>query len=230
MKRTLSVTWLVLICFLISNISTPLVAAVRNGDTPSRSTPFAAQISSPTSADEARLQQFELSLDYLRQQYRIPGLSAAIVNNGQLIWERGFGFQDVGHRIPATPETPYRIASLTKTFASMLVMKCVEQGTLNLDTPISNYTAAIPERSATVRHVFTHTSENPPGANYHYSGNRYASLTPVVDACAGRPSREVLATTILDRLGMWDSVPGQDMEFPSAEDAALFSPETLQRY
>jgi CubicO group peptidase (beta-lactamase class C family) len=183
-----------------------------------------------TSADGARLLQFEQSLDALRQQYKIPGLSAAIVNNGRIVWERGYGFQDIGNNIPATPDTPYRIASLTKTFASMLLMKCVEQGRLNLDSPIISYTFAILEPGVTVRHLFTHTSENPPGAYYRYNGNRFASLTPVVDACAGQPFRAALAKTILDPLEMRDSVPGQDMEFPTEQAAALFTPDTLQRY
>ena len=78
--------------------------------------------------DRERLAQFQQSLDSLRRQYGIPGLSAAIVNNGQIIWEAGFGFQDVENQIPATPDTPYRTASITKTFASMLLMKCVSSG------------------------------------------------------------------------------------------------------
>lgn len=183
-----------------------------------------------TADDEERLGQFEQSLEELRQQYGIPGLSAAIINNGQIIWENGFGFQDVGNAIPATPDTPYRIASLTKTFASTLVMRCVEQGSVNLDNQINGYTNQIPEWNATLRHVFTHTSENPPGSFFRYSGNRFAALTTVIDACTGEPFRKVLANTILDRLEMKDSVPGQDMEFPSADTAALFTPETLQRY
>src|SRR4051794_18249797 len=76
--------------------------------------------------DRQRLDQFQQSLDSLRRQYAIPGLSAAIVSNGRIIWEKGFGFQDVENQIPATPDTPYRTASITKTFASMLLMKCVE--------------------------------------------------------------------------------------------------------
>jgi CubicO group peptidase (beta-lactamase class C family) len=210
-----------------------LVLALLFGESHFPSNIFAQQggtVGPVTPDDEERLQQFEQSLDALRQQYRIPGLSAAIVNNGRIVWERGYGFQDVGNRIPATPDTPYRIASLTKTFSSMLLMKCVEQGNLHLDSLISNYTRAIPEPYATVRHVLTHTSENPPGAYYRYNGNRFAALTPVVDTCTGQPFRQALATTILDRLEMRDSVPGQDLESPSTEMAALFTPETLQRY
>jgi len=182
-------------------------------------------------ADQQRLTQFQQSLDSLRRQYGIPGLSAAIVSNGQIIWEAGFGFQDVENQIPATPNTPYRTASITKTFASMLLMRCVERGTLNLDAPIRNYTSAIADARVTVRHLFTHTSQSsPPGEKYLYSGDRYSYLTPVVDSCSGQTFREALAKTILDRLEMKDSVPGQDMEFPNAQTAAMFTPETLDRY
>jgi CubicO group peptidase (beta-lactamase class C family) len=181
-------------------------------------------------ADAARLAQFEQSLDGLRQQYRIPGLSAAIVNNGRIVWAKGYGFQDIGNHIPATPDTPYRIASLTKTFASMLLMKCVEQGNLDLENAIINYTTAITEPGVTIRHLFTHTSESPPGAYFRYNGNRFAALTSVVDSCAGQPFRAALASRILDPLEMLDSVPGQDLEFPTAQVASLFTPETLQRY
>jgi CubicO group peptidase (beta-lactamase class C family) len=181
--------------------------------------------------DRERLAQFQQSLDSLRRQYGIPGLSAAIVNNGQIIWEAGFGFQDVENQIPATTDTPYRTASITKTFASMLLMKCVERGVLNLDTPIRNYTSGIADSRVTVRHLFTHTSQSsPPGESYLYSGDRYNYLTPVVESCTGQTFREAMAKTILDRLAMNDSVPGQDMEFPAAQTAALFTPEALQRY
>jgi len=191
----------------------------------------AVPVNLTAAGDEARLAQFEQALESLRRQYNIPGLSAAVVSDRRIIWDKGFGFQDVENGIPATPDTPYRTASLTKTFASMLLMRCVEQGTLNLDTPIRNYTSGISEPGVTVRHLFTHTSQGtPPGQRFIYSGDRYNFLTPVVEACRGQSFREALAKDILDRLEMWDSVPGQDMEFPSPQAAALFTPETLLRY
>src|SRR5688572_2928259 len=187
--------------------------------------------SGASAADRERLAQFQQSLDSLRRQYGIPGLSAVVVNNGQIIWETGLGYADVENQIPARPDTPYRTASITKTFASMLVMRCVERGDLNLNTAARNYTSGITDSRITLRHLFTHTSQSsPPGESYLYNGNRYSLLTPAVDVCAGQAFREALAKTILEPLGMNDSVPGQDMEFPSASAAAPFTTETLQRY
>jgi uncharacterized protein (TIGR03437 family) len=158
-------------------------------------------------------------------------LSAAIVKNQQIIWEKGYGYADIANGIAAQPDTPYLIASLTKAFTSMLLMHCVEQGTLNLDDPIRKYTAAIPDAGVTVRHVLTHTSESkPPGEAYHYNGNRFGALGSVVDSCQGTPFRLALASSILDRLDLSDTMPGKDTGNPYPALAASFTPEALARY
>jgi len=72
------------------------------------------------------LASFEVELEVLRQELKIPGLSAAVVKDGQLVWARGLGFADVENRIPATPETPYYLASVTKPFAALVVMQLVQ--------------------------------------------------------------------------------------------------------
>ena len=94
---------------------------------------------------------------------------------------------------------------------------------------MSRYTAAIPESEATVRHVLTHTSQAPPGTAYRYDGNRFAALTAVVTACHGKPFRQALAE-ILDRAAMTSSVPGHDLEQPTAALAALFDTSATARY
>jgi CubicO group peptidase (beta-lactamase class C family) len=184
---------------------------------------------SPSELD-SRIARLDASLDVLRRVYSIPSLSAAVVFEQRIIWERGFGFQDIARRVSARPDTPYRTASLTKTFTSALLMQCVEQRTLSLDEPIRQYTAGIPEQGATVRHVLTHTSEGGPGSRFHYNGDRYAELTPVVERCTGEPFRLALARRVLDRLAMRDSVPGQDLDSPTPSLRQMFDAGTLERY
>ena len=159
-----------------------------------------------------RIALFVRYVEPLRLQAGIPGLSAAVVVNGRIVWEQGFGFADVDGRVAATPDTPYRIASLTKTFSSVLLMQCVQAGTLSLDTPIRTYTSGVPDAAATVRHVVSMTSDAPPGSRYRYDGDRFATLTSVVQACTSEPYRIALASRILNRVGMIDSVPGQDRD------------------
>jgi len=142
---------------------------------------------------------------------------------------KGLGFQDRESRVVARPDTLYDIASLTKTFTSTLLMQCVERRTLSLDDLMSRYTTAIPEANATVRHVLTHTSQGSPGAVFRYDGNRFAALTAVVAACHGKLFRLALAD-LLDRSAMTVSVPGHDLEQPTAALASLFDQSTLARY
>ena len=87
----------------------------------------------------ARRDRLAAELEDLRAALKIPGLSAAVVKDGQVVWAAGLGFADLEARAPATEHTTYRIASLTKTFASTLVLRLVEQGKLDLDAPMSKF-------------------------------------------------------------------------------------------
>ena len=184
----------------------------------------------PTQDVDAASALFERYVVALGRIVHVPGLSGIILRDGRPVWQRGFGFADVDGRVAATPDTLDDIASLTKTFTSTLLLHCVERGTLSLDEPIARYSTAIPEPAATIRHVLTHTSQGTPGATYRYDGDRFAALTSVVDACHGRPFRQALATSILDRAAMTGSVPGHDLDQPPPSLAALFDAPTLARY
>ena len=179
--------------------------------------------------DDARIALFERYAESLRRATHVPGVSGIIIRDGRTVWLKGWGFQDIESRVVATPDTLYDIASLTKTFTSTLLLQCVERRTLSLDDPMSRYTTAIPEANATVRHVLTHTSQGSPGAVYRYDGNRFAALTAVVAACHGKPFRLALAD-MLDQVAMTSSVPGHDLEQPTAALASLFDVSTLARY
>jgi CubicO group peptidase (beta-lactamase class C family) len=179
---------------------------------------------------EQRIMLFTRYLESLRVQAGIPGLSAAITSNERIIWEGGLGFADMEARVAAAPHTPYRIASITKTATSTLLMQCVEEGRLNLDAPIRTYTTAVPDANATVRQVLAMASDATAGSTYRYDGDRFAALTPVVEACTGVSYRVALARQILDRIGMSDSVPGQDLEAVTDAASSAFDLSTLTRY
>lgn len=189
----------------------------------------AAVVAQPAGDREQRLALFTRYLEPLRIQAGIPGLSAAITAGGRIIWEGGAGFADVEARVAAAPHTPYPIASITKTMTSALLMQCVDEGRLNLDAPMRSYTTAVPDPNATVRQVLAMASDAAAGSAYRYDGDRFVSLTPVVEACTGTTYRVALATRILDRAGMSESVPGHDLEAASAA-SATFDQTTLMRY
>lgn len=168
---------------------------------------------------DPRLDQFGRDLDQLRNKQKIPGLSAAVLREQRVTWAKGFGWQDRERQIAATSDTPYRIASLTKTFSSTLLMQLFEQGKLNLEAPIRDFVPIttrlyheIKDNDVRIRHVFSHTSEGWPGENYRYNGSRFVALTYVIEQLSGKSFRDLLAANILDKLAMTRSVPGQDAE------------------
>ncbi len=67
------------------------------------------------------------------RRWMIPGLSLAVVRDGQIICARGFGLADIAAARPATEQTVYPLASITKIFTATAVMLLVEDGVLELD-------------------------------------------------------------------------------------------------
>jgi len=172
----------------------------------------------------------ESYLESLRAQAGIPGMSAALVQDGQIVWERGFGFQNQESRVRATPDTPYPIADISQTLASVLVLQCAEQRRLGIDDPVRRYGGAVPEPSATLRQVLGHASAGAPGESFHYDPERYSQLTQVVETCIPQPYRKSVAVNVLERLAMKDSVPGRDLVDPGVLTERLFADEILDRY
>jgi CubicO group peptidase (beta-lactamase class C family) len=162
----------------------------------------------------------ESYLEALRLQAGIPGMSAAVVRDGEVAWDRGFGYENVAARVRATPDTPYLVGDVAETFAAVLLLQCVEQRRLTLDDPIDTYGLTAPEPSATVRQLLSHTP--PVTGGFAYSPARYSHLTEVMEWCAPQPFRKSVAHRILNRLAMTDSVPGTDWK-----DPAFTLPEAL---
>ncbi|HEX5886929.1 MAG TPA: serine hydrolase domain-containing protein [Pyrinomonadaceae bacterium] len=101
--------------------------------------------------------------DYIRAEMKtqqIPGLSLAVINNGEIVLARGYGLANVEHQAPVKPETIFQSGSVGKQFTAAAVMLLVEDGKLNLDDKLTKYIANSPEswNKITVRHLLTHTS------------------------------------------------------------------------
>lgn len=173
---------------------------------------------------------FEAYLEPLRQQAGIPGLSAAILLDGDLVWERGYGFANQETRVRATPDTPYLIADLSQTFAAVLLLQCAEQRRLQLDEPVRTYGLVLPESSVTMRHLLSHSSAGLPGTTFRYDPARFAQLTRLVEHCIPQPYRKSVSHRILEHLAMQDSVPGTDLADPQIVPEEAYTPAQLERY
>jgi CubicO group peptidase (beta-lactamase class C family) len=94
---------------------------------------------------------------------RIPGLTLAVARNGAVVKLQGYGFANLEHEVPATPDTVFELASVTKQFTATAIMLLAEEGKLRLDDPITWHILRAPEtwKGITVRHLLTHTGGLP---------------------------------------------------------------------
>lgn len=96
---------------------------------------------------------------------RLPGMSVAVVYGDSVVFARGYGYADVERKVPATPETVYRVASISKCFTATMLMQLRDAGRVRLDDPVGEYLPAFhlehPQPGAppiTLRELATHTS------------------------------------------------------------------------
>src|ERR1044072_7260449 len=100
----------------------------------------------------------------LGHKYRQFNGIALVAENGKVIYKQGFGMANMEWEIPNTPETKFRLGSITKQFTSMLILQLVEQGKIKLDAKLSDY---LPDYrkdiggKVTIHHLLTHTSGIP---------------------------------------------------------------------
>jgi CubicO group peptidase (beta-lactamase class C family) len=94
-------------------------------------------------------------------QPRSPGASVMIIKDGKIALAKGYGLADVEKKVPCTPDTNFRLASVTKQFTAMSVLILAERKRLSLDEPLTDFFPEFPAygRQITVRHLLTHTSD-----------------------------------------------------------------------
>jgi CubicO group peptidase (beta-lactamase class C family) len=131
--------------------------------------------------------------DYVARQmkeFHLPGLSLAVVKDGKVVKAQGYGMADVRRGVPVTPETVFKIGSVSKQFIATGVMLLVRDARVALDDPIVKYLDAPPEswKTITIRHLLTHTAglvRESPG----FDANRTQSDADVLRAAYAVPLR-----------------------------------------
>src|SRR6266536_1738141 len=106
---------------------------------------LAAGLNSSICAQDVRSTKVD---DYIKaemQRQHIPGLSLAVVKDGQVILAKGYGFANVEHQVPVKPETIFQSGSMGKQFTATAVMMLVEAGKLSLSDPITKFFSDAPE-------------------------------------------------------------------------------------
>jgi serine beta-lactamase-like protein LACTB len=88
----------------------------------------------------------------------VPGISVAVVQNGQPVWSAGFGMSDLEDSAPATSSTLYRLGSISKPITAVAILQLYERGKLDLDAPVQKYCPAFPQKDSpiTSRQLLAH--------------------------------------------------------------------------
>jgi CubicO group peptidase (beta-lactamase class C family) len=113
------------------------------------------------------------------EEQHIPGLAIGIVQNGQLVYARGFGVMEMGKTArPVTTQTLFHMASITKPFVATSLMQLWEQRKVDLDAPVKRYVPYFQLRDVraaaiTVRQMLTHTSGMPDVSGYEWNKPQY---------------------------------------------------------
>ncbi len=106
------------------------------------------------------------AIDALLAEYAgpaVPGASVIVIRDGRVILRRAYGMADLGRRVAATPETDYRLASVSKQFTAMAIMLLARDEKVRYDQPVREILPELPAaaQGVTVRHLLNHTSGLP---------------------------------------------------------------------
>ena len=170
-------------------------------------------------------------------EQRLPSVAAAVFRRNEILWQDAHGFADVGAQRVTSPETQYRIGSITKTFTAVLVLQLRDAGELSLDDPLTD---VVPEsaHAPTLGRMLAHASglqrEPPgeiwetmrlpsreelvagtadaeqllaPGSWWHYSNLAYALLGEVVARKTGGSWEDALRERVLEPLELARTTP-----------------------
>ncbi|HEV2130131.1 MAG TPA: serine hydrolase domain-containing protein, partial [Longimicrobiaceae bacterium] len=96
----------------------------------------------PAQTPDRRADRFEdvrAIIRHVMQENELPSVVVAVAKDGRILWEEGFGLADRERQIPATPQTPYSLASISKPMTATAIMMLAEQGRIDLDRPVDDY-------------------------------------------------------------------------------------------
>jgi CubicO group peptidase (beta-lactamase class C family) len=189
---------------------------------------FGLRASAQSLAPSLTFSLFERYLESLRLQAGIPGMSALILQDGVVVWERGFGRSDIERSFDATPFTPYQIGGLSETIgATLLLKKCIDERGGTLNEPVGLWNPFVADPAATLAHSIAHVAQT--GA-YKYDPSRFAAITPAIETCSGMSYPRLVAEEVFSQFGLTDSVPGTAFATPTIQDVQQFGLPNLSRY
>jgi len=166
--------------------------------------------------------------------WNIPGLAISITDKNRLLRVATYGYSDVESELSVRPKTMWEIGSISKSFASIVLMQLHDEHRVDLRRPVTEYLPWLNVKSRyepiTLHHLLTHTAgiimgtesrlagvpeilalsetetSTPPGEHFYYSNVGYKIIGQVIEEVLGRSCDKAIQERIFDPLGMNDSV------------------------
>jgi CubicO group peptidase (beta-lactamase class C family) len=153
---------------------------------------------------------------------KLPGAAVVVLRDGTLVHSKAYGLARLDTAAPNTTRTRLRLASVSKSFTALMVLKLVEQGRLRLEDTLEPYVPGVNGGDKiTIAHLLSHTAGMPdfmgfeqaaklprdgaPGERLNYSNLGYSALGRVIEKASGKSYEAFLHEAILDPLGMKDT-------------------------
>jgi CubicO group peptidase (beta-lactamase class C family) len=167
-----------------------------------------------------------------QRKKRLPAIAAAVLRDGELIWESAIGAADVEAGVDATPDTQFRVGSITKTFTAVAIMQLRDAGKLDLEDTLDMHVEGAAHKPS-IRRLLSHASGLqretqddswltlrfapadelletfekaemvlPSGARFHYSNLAYALLGIVVERVSGMPYMDYVRERLFGPVGL----------------------------
>ncbi|MDH7461489.1 serine hydrolase [Chitinophagaceae bacterium 26-R-25] len=177
-----------------------------------------------TASNASIAAKLETNIPALMQRDYIPGLTAAYIQDGKLVWQRNYGVANAKTKTPVTDSTLFEAASLTKVVTAYAALKLVDAHQLDLDKPLNaylgnNYEVGSDQRITmiTARRVLSHSAGFPnwrnegdsllpinfaPGERFSYSGEGFVYLAKVLEKLTGKSYEMLIEQTVFKPLGM----------------------------
>jgi CubicO group peptidase (beta-lactamase class C family) len=174
-----------------------------------------------SSSDQELVEDLSTFIPAQMRAAKVPGLSIALIRDGEIIWVDGFGVTNSITRKPVSGDTVFEAASISKAIAAYAALGLVERGVLTLDEPVNHYLsrpwlpASAYAEQITLRQLLSHTSglSNqvnpvnksilfPPGERYEYSGVGFLYLQEVMEQATGKPLEQIAQELVFKPLEM----------------------------
>jgi len=148
-------------------------------------------------------QKLEVLLPKIMDEYFVPGVAVALIQNGEVSYQSGFGHSDLSRNKRVNTSTGFNVGSISKSIAAWGVMRLVEQGKLSLDAPVEKYlkrwhlpTSKFDISGVTIRRLLSHTAGLP--ARYYPGWGENDTLPTLEELLSSQKSRSGAVRLIME--------------------------------